>query len=70
MDRARFTAQTLLQYNGQWVAFSADGRRIVASAAELLELDRLVIATGEDPASLGIERISDDDRFLGGIELE
>ena len=69
-NRSRFGAKELQKYRGQWVAFSADGSRILASANDLAELDRLVVSTGEDPQTVGIERVPDDAGFLGGIELE
>jgi hypothetical protein len=69
-NRSRFTAEELAKYKGQWVAFSPDGSRIVANSEDLAELDRLVISAGEDPQAVGLERISDDASFLGGIELE
>jgi hypothetical protein len=69
-NRSRFGANELQKYRGQWVAFSADGSRILASADDLAELDRLVVASGADPQAVGIERVPDDAGFLGGIELE
>lgn len=69
-NRSRFTAEEMAKYSGQWVAFTPDGSRIVANSDDLAELDRLVVASGEDPQAVGIERISDDGSFLGGIELE
>lgn len=68
-DRNRFSMAELLPYNGLWVAFSADGSRIVASAKELAELDRLVQGAGEDPQTVGFELIQFDDTVLGGGEL-
>ena len=72
-NRSRFKAEEMANYKGQWVAFSPDGSRIVANSGDLGELDRLVVAAGEDPETVGIERISDDcdeSGFLGGIEIE
>ena len=63
------SAEELRQYDGKWVAFSADGTRIIAAAQNLAELDKLVIAAGEDPESVGFERIELDDSSLGGAEL-
>jgi hypothetical protein len=60
---------TLQKYDGQWVAFSEDGRRIVAAADSLLELDQLIIAAGENPELVGLERIESDDTLLGGGEV-
>ena len=68
-NRARFPLAELQKYHGQWVAFSPDGRRIIAASEDLAALDRLVVAAGEDPEQLAFERIEPDDFFLGGAEL-
>jgi hypothetical protein len=57
-----------MRYRGQWVAFSLDGRRIVASAAELGELDTLLVRRGEDPEKVALEFIDFEDSYLGGAE--
>ena len=67
--RAELSAEELRQYNGKWVAFSADGARIVGAAEELAELDKIVAAAGEDPESVGFERVELEDSSLGGAEL-
>jgi hypothetical protein len=68
-NRARFSEAELAKYRGQWVAFSLDGRNIVASSADLEKMDELVTAAGEDPERVALERIDGDDCFLGGAEL-
>jgi hypothetical protein len=68
-NRARFPLAELKKYQGQWVAFSLDGRRIVAGHEDLGMLDRLVIAAGEDPERVALERIELDDVCLGGAEF-
>ena len=68
-NRNRFSVNELLPYNGQWVAFSSDGSRIVASAAELARLNDLIAAAGEDPESVGLERIQLGEIGLGSGEL-
>ena len=40
-NRLRFPLGELAKYNGQWVAFSLDGRRILANSDDLATLDRL-----------------------------
>jgi hypothetical protein len=55
---------------GQWVAFSLDGRRVIASHEDLAELDRLILAVGEDPEKVALERIEADEVCLGGAELQ
>ena len=59
----------LVKYHGQWVAFSLDGRRIIAGSEDLATLDNLIVAAGEDPEQVAFERIEVDDIFLGGAEL-
>jgi hypothetical protein len=56
-NRARHPLSDLMKYRGQWVAFSADGRRVVASSDSLETLDELVVAAGEDPEQIAYERI-------------
>jgi hypothetical protein len=68
-NRSRFPVTELVRYQGQWVAFSADGCRIVASSEDLETLDKQIVAAGEDPENVGLERIEFDDIFLGGAEL-
>ena len=48
-NRAKYKPEDLLPYADQWVAWSADGSRIVAHHAELAEVARQV-------AALGLER--------------
>jgi len=68
-NRARFPLRELAKYQGQWVAFSLDGARIIASSEDLITLDRLIIELGEDPEQVALERIDLDDVCLGGAEL-
>jgi len=56
-NRAAFPAADLAKYRGQWVAFSMDGRRIVAGAPDLVELDTLLLAMGKNPEQVGSTRI-------------
>ncbi len=69
-NRAKFTVEELHQYEGKWVAFSPDGSRIVASADDLLTLEDLVVAAGEDSQEVGTERIVLEDDWQGAAELE
>ena len=59
----------LREYQGKWIAVSADGTRIVAAADNLLDLDNLVSAAGENPQSVGYERVDFQDSSMGGAEL-
>ena len=66
-NRARFSREELMNHDGKWVAFSMDGRRIIASSADLAALDALVVAAGENPEQMALERIEFDDcSFAGG----
>lgn len=56
-NRDQFTIEQLEPYNGQWVAFSMDGKRIVAAAPDLLELDQKVVAAGENPENVALQFI-------------
>ena len=68
-NRACFPHAVLAKYSGQWVAFSGDGRRIIASSDDLLTLDGLIVAAGEDPEKVALERIELEDTCLGGAEF-
>ena len=70
-NRARFPADDLKPYDGQWVAFSADGRRILASGDTIGQLPEKVGAAGEDFQEVVLERIEieSSDIQLGGAEL-
>jgi hypothetical protein len=68
-NRASFPLYELAKYQGQWVAFSMDGRHIIAGCDDLGALDRLVLGAGEDPENVALERIELEDSYLGGAEL-
>ena len=55
-NRARFPLDELRKRDGQWVAFSADGVRIVASAATIAELTKQVCAVQEDMRDVVLEQ--------------
>ena len=67
--RSELTPERLAEYDGKWVAFSGDGKRIIATSNSLAELDRLVILAGEDAEQVGYERIELRDSSVGGAEL-
>ncbi len=71
VNRARFPRVDLEQYRGSWVAFSGDGRRIVASGETIQRLEERLAATGQDPQQVVFERIPgpEDDISLGGAEF-
>ena len=66
---ADFPLEELQKHRGRWVAFSADGRRLVASGVTLAEVDALVRVAGENPEEVLLERVSDGGYILSGSEL-
>lgn len=48
-NRAKFTVADLLPYAGKYVAFSMDGKRILASGATDEEMEQNLIAQGIPP---------------------
>ena len=48
-NRAAFPPEGLLPYRGKYIAWSPDGKRIVASDEDLLRLDDMVKELGYDP---------------------
>jgi hypothetical protein len=67
-NRSAFPAAELVKYRGQWVAFSGDGRRVIAGAPDLVELDALLVAMGEDAEQVALEFIDADESFVTGPE--
>ena len=70
VNRARISRAELAKYRGQWIAISPDGRRIVAAHADLARLDSLIVAAGEDPENVALERVECDDVYLGAAERD
>ncbi len=70
-NRARFPLLELRKYDGQWVAFSADGRQIVGSAPTIAELARRLQAEQRPLDDVVLERIEieTDEIHLGGAEI-
>ncbi len=67
-NRSAFPAAELAKYHGQWIAFSLDGRQIIASAPDFVELDSVLVARGEDPESVALEFIDTDASFVTAPE--
>ena len=67
-NRPHFTEEELRPFDGQWAAFSGDGRRLIAASSELRELPELVKQAGEDPEAVWYERIVFEDPFCVSIE--
>jgi hypothetical protein len=70
-NRARIPIEELSKHSGRWVAFSADGQRIVASGDNLRTLADETRAAGEDMQDVVVEHIEMEsgDLFLGGAGL-
>ncbi len=58
-NRAAFPGEELSGYAGLWVAWSADGTCVAASAPAPEALEELLQAAGENPALCVIEGIPD-----------
>jgi hypothetical protein len=56
-NRPSFPNEELLKYDGNWVAFSGDGRRIVAYAETLDRLFDVLQAANEDVQEVVYERV-------------
>ncbi|MBI1914064.1 MAG: hypothetical protein HYS12_04915 [Planctomycetes bacterium] len=65
-NRQRFPPEELARYVGQYVAFSPDGTRIVASDEDLARLDAKIKAAGYDPAETLVSAVPAEDVILGG----
>jgi hypothetical protein len=70
-NRQHFPREELAKYRGQWVAFSPDGRRIVAGAETLALLEERLKAAGEDAQRLAFESVPgpEEDTSLGAEDL-
>jgi hypothetical protein len=70
-NRARFPRDELAKYQGAWVAFSADGCRIVAHGETMERLEEQILAVGEDPQRVVREWVAgpEDDNLLAGGQL-
>ncbi len=68
-----FPPEELLQYRGKYIAWSPDGKRIVASDEDLLRLDDMVKELGYDPSEVVFSSVPDEetasivlDRWIDG----
>jgi len=70
-NRARFPLAELRKFDGQWVAFSGDGRQIVGSAPTIAELATRLQMEHKALGDVVLERIEfdADEVYLGGAEL-
>jgi hypothetical protein len=70
-NRARFPRAEVARYQSFWVAFSADGSRIVARAEVVERLEEQIASEGHDPQQLVLEWLAgpEDDGLFGVNEL-
>jgi Family of unknown function (DUF5678) len=70
-NRASFPLVELRKFAGQWVAFSADGLRIIASAPTIVELTGRLREGKHEVRDVVVERIESetDEINLGAAEL-
>ena len=70
-NRARIPLEELRKLDGQWVAFSADGQQIVASALTIAELSDQIGAVHQDLRNVVLEHIEIESAEinLGAAEL-
>lgn len=70
-NRARFPRAELAAHTGEWVAFSADGTRIVASAVTLAGVYAQLDAIGVNDQDVAFECMGEKDNgsYLGAGEL-
>lgn len=57
-NQSRVPRAELEKYNGQYVAWSADGMRILAADPDPLRLDTRLCAAGYDPAEILVSRVA------------
>ena len=67
-NRASFPVEELAKHRGEWIAWSQDGLRIVASSRDPDEIDRLIVAAGEDPEQCIVEAIPESDSVVGSVQ--
>ncbi len=60
-NRPKFPREELLKYAGRHVAFSADGTRILASGADMDEVERELLAAGIHPSQVVGSYVPDPD---------
>jgi hypothetical protein len=66
-NRLSFPLEELAKHRGEWIAWSPDGKRLVAASQNPDALDDLVRNAGENPEECPIEGIPDADCVLVGL---
>jgi hypothetical protein len=57
-NQSRVPREELEKFNGQYVAWSPDGTRILAAHAEMAQVDSMIVAAGFDPGEILVTRIA------------
>jgi hypothetical protein len=57
-NRACFPVEQLIPFEGKYVAWTADSTRILTSGADLIEVEKNLVAAGIDPSQVIFEFIS------------
>jgi hypothetical protein len=70
-NRSRFPQAELACYRGRWVAFSADGCRVVGSGDTVEELEEQLAKSTQDPQRVVLEWLAgpEDDSLVPGGDL-
>jgi hypothetical protein len=66
-NRQQFTPEQLEPYEGQWVAFSLDGKQLVAAAPDLLMLDQRLKDVGSSIELVWLEMMATREVRLGAF---
>ena len=69
-NRPKISAEEIRKHRGEWVAFSGDGRSIVASDADLAALLKSLASAGVNKQDLVFEQIPSTDTFFGAAEFQ
>jgi len=69
-NRQRFSLDELDKYAGKYVAWSPDGRRIIASADDPLKLVETIDALGFDSSDVVIEPVPYPDEIVLGAGVD
>lgn len=66
INRAQFPQAELLKHQGTWVAFSADGRQIVARGATVEQVEQQIASIRENDNNVVLEWLSgsEEDNIL------
>jgi hypothetical protein len=64
-NRLAFPPEELLQYRGKYIAWSPDGKRVIASDKDPGRLDDMVTELGYDPSEVVFDSVPDVDIIMG-----